>query len=82
MAAKENSEVSTVNVIEFSDGSPTDISTFKSYQDTPEGNELAEERFVLCMLEHGGEPEETAAAIEEGVFEGEDNYMVLITHST
>ena len=81
MASKnDNIEISTVNVIELGD-SVTEVVGMKSFMDTPEGNQLAEEHFSSCMLSHGGNSEDVDAAIEDGYFEG-DGCVFLLTHST
>ena len=81
MAIKnDNIEISTVSVIEFGD-SITEVVSMKSFMDTPEGNQLAEEYFSSCMLSHGGHSEDVDAAIEDGHFEG-DGCVFLLTHST
>lgn len=79
----DQDKCSTVNVIELVDGEFIGV---VSFPDTPGGNRLAEEHFRQCYLDNtqGGEvPSESdwTAIMDNGTYEDDNGYQLLITHS-
>ena len=71
-------KLSTVNVLEIVEGTPAQL---VSFEDTKEGNEMAEELFGNLMIENGGSLLDIEIAIEDGEFSS-GTYSVFIIHST
>jgi len=63
------SKIATVNVIQLDDNG--NVSSVRSWEDTPEGNKEAEKVFTRIIKEHTSEtayaPEELQAMLDEGV---------------
>lgn len=79
--------LNTVNVIELSDcNDPTSTVSFKSFEDNPEGNKLAEALFkeTIKRIEPLLHPDDIEGCLEDGNCEalsGNGNGGVYIVHS-
>lgn len=72
------STLSTVNVIETTDGTPDSL---RAFPDTPEGNKEAEECFTAIAKENGCSDEDMPAAIEDGNHTL-GTYTIFLVHSS
>jgi hypothetical protein len=70
-------KISTVNVIEYFNGTVNNLSAFA---DTREGNDEAEALFTSIAKENGMSDADTDVCLEEGMYEQGD-YQVFLTHS-
>lgn len=75
----------TVNVLEFANN---EFQQAFSFADNPEGNKRAERKFKRLVREHEKdvhnvewEKEDIDNMVEEGVFDDQSGYQVLLTHS-
>jgi hypothetical protein len=70
----------TVNVLEFANN---EFQQSFSFADNPEGNKRAERKFARLLNEHekGLTAEDVEHYIEEGTYDDQSGYQVLLTHS-
>jgi hypothetical protein len=76
----------TVNVLEFCNNQ---FQQSFSFVDNPEGNKMAERKFARLVREHNPKAEDAIqythedidAMLDDGVYDDECGYQVLITHS-
>ena len=76
----------TVNVLEFANN---EFQQSFSFADNPEGNKRAEKQFARLVREHNPRKSETGKItaediedmLDEGVYDDQFGYQVLITHS-
>lgn len=76
--------IQTVNVIDFKEFDPLNIIAVKSYYETPNGNNEAEETFVDWVQDAAPEwvnDEDMAAHLDNGYYET-DSGAIVLTHST
>ena len=81
MSKKSKIKVSTVNVIEFSDNTPTSIISLRSFNDNKAGNKKAEKLFKKILVENGANEVTFDSFVEDGYYQN-GTYTVLLTHST
>ncbi len=80
MPKNKSVKISTVNVIEYVDGT---IQSVRSFADIKQGNKEAEDVFAACVRENAGQAftdEELGEFMDDGRFE-EGTYEIYITHS-
>lgn len=73
-------KLSTVNVIEMTNGN---FQSIRSFADNAEGNKRAEKLFKRCMKENDSNlsSEFMDECIEEGFYDDDNGYNLYLTHS-
>lgn len=70
----------TVNVVEITNG---DVQSVRSFTDNKDGNKRAEKLFGRIVAEHYGpvDKEDLDNMLSDGIFDDDNGYQVLLTHS-
>lgn len=76
--AKKYPSISTVNVLEIIEGTPSQII---AYPETVEGNFLAEKAFRASAKANGAKRKDMRSYVEDGSYENSGTYGIHLIHS-